>query len=159
MYDQLFLKLKYSHYTFHRNNKSLFSYQIFSVQKQPPEVFCEKIVLRNFAKFTGKYLCQNLFYNEVAGQACNFIKRETLTQVLSCELCKISKNTFFHRTPLVAASVLTLNILCLQPNSLQNLILYVDIFIHVSIEQCFVRVYFVVIKRLQQNWFWNFARE
>ena len=26
-----------------------------------PEVFCEKLVLRNFAKFTGKYLCQSLF--------------------------------------------------------------------------------------------------
>ena len=31
-------------------------------QKQPPEVFCKKDVLRNFAKFTGKYLCQSLFY-------------------------------------------------------------------------------------------------
>ena len=38
----------------------------------------------------------------------NFIKKETLEQVLSCELCKISKNTFFHWTPPVAASVLTL---------------------------------------------------
>ena len=28
-----------------------------------PEVFCEKGVLRNFAKFTGKHLCQSLFYN------------------------------------------------------------------------------------------------
>ena len=30
--------------------------------------------------------------------------KETLAQVFSCEFCKISKNTFFHRTPLVAAS-------------------------------------------------------
>ena len=28
-------------------------------------------------------------------QACNFIKKETLAQVLSCEFCDISKNTFF----------------------------------------------------------------
>ena len=27
-----------------------------------PEVFCEKIVLKNFAKFTGKHLYQNLFF-------------------------------------------------------------------------------------------------
>ena len=27
--------------------------------------------------------------------ACNFIKKETLTQVFSCEFCEISKNTFF----------------------------------------------------------------
>ena len=37
--------------------------------------------------------------------ACNFIEKETLAQVFSCEFCEISKNTFFHRTPLVAASV------------------------------------------------------
>ena len=27
---------------------------------QPPEVFCKKGVLRNFAKFAGKHLCQRL---------------------------------------------------------------------------------------------------
>ena len=32
-----------------------------------PEVFCKKCVLRNFAKFTGKHLCQSLFFNKVAG--------------------------------------------------------------------------------------------
>ena len=36
--------------------------------------------------------------------ARNFIKKETLAQVFSCELCKISKNTFSYRTPLAAAS-------------------------------------------------------
>ena len=36
-------------------------------QKQPPEVFCEKGVLRNFAKFTGKHLCQRLFLNTGQG--------------------------------------------------------------------------------------------
>ena len=48
-----------------------------------PAVFCEKGVL----------------------QACNFIEKETLAQLFSCEFCEISKNTFFYRTPLVAASV------------------------------------------------------
>ena len=37
---------------------------------------------------------------ENTGQACNFIKKESLAQVFSCEFCEISKNTFFHRTPL-----------------------------------------------------------
>ena len=31
-----------------------------------PEVFCKKGFLRNFAKFTGKHLCQSLFFNKVA---------------------------------------------------------------------------------------------
>ena len=52
--------------------------------------------LENFAKFTGKHLCQSLFFN-------NFIKKETLAQMFSCEFCEIFKNTFFKRTPLVAA--------------------------------------------------------
>ena len=33
-----------------------------------PEVFCKKGILRNFTEFTGKYLCQSLFFNKVAGQ-------------------------------------------------------------------------------------------
>ena len=60
-----------------------------------PEVFCKRGVLKNFAKFTGKQLCQSLFFNKVAGGACNFIKKESLAQVFSCEFCEISKNTFF----------------------------------------------------------------
>ena len=52
-------------------------------------------VFRNFAKFTGKHICQRLVFNKVAGQAYNFIKKESLVQLFSCEFCKISKNTFF----------------------------------------------------------------
>ena len=69
-------------------------------------MFCKKGVLRNLAKFTGKHLCQSLFFNKVVGLRLtyNFIKKETLAQVFSCEFCEISKNTFSHRTPPVAAS-------------------------------------------------------
>ena len=41
-------------------------------------------VLNNFAKFTGKHLCQGLFFNKVAGLACNVIKKEILTQMFNC---------------------------------------------------------------------------
>ena len=67
-----------------------------------------KVVLRNFARFTGKHLCQSLFFNKVAGrrpQACNFIKKETLVQVFPSEFCEISKNTFFTDHPWATASV------------------------------------------------------
>ena len=50
---------------------------------------------------------------------CNFIKKETLAQMFSCEFCEISKNTFFYRTRLVAASVLNTN------SSLRNFMLLV----------------------------------
>ena len=68
------------------------------------ELFCKKCVLRNFAKFTGKHLCQSLFFNKIVGLACNLIKKETLAQVFSCEFCEVSKNTFPYRTPPVAPS-------------------------------------------------------
>ena len=69
-----------------------------------PGVICKKGVLRNFAKFTGKHLCQRLFFNKAVGLACNFIKKETLALAFSCEFCEISKNTFSYRTLPVAAS-------------------------------------------------------
>ena len=70
-----------------------------------PEVFCKKGALRNFAKFTGKHLCQNLFFNKVAAlRPAALLKKETLAQEFSCEFCEISKNTFSYRTPPVAAS-------------------------------------------------------
>ena len=56
----------------------------------------KKGVLKNYAKFTGKHLAWP--------EAWNFIKKETLAQVFSCEFCEIFKNAFFHRTPLVAVS-------------------------------------------------------
>ena len=31
------------------------------------------------------------------------MKKETLAQVFSCEFCEIFRNTYFYRTPLVAA--------------------------------------------------------
>ena len=31
------------------------------VQKHPLEVFCERVVLKNFTNFTGEYLCWSLF--------------------------------------------------------------------------------------------------
>ena len=35
--------------------------------KQPPVVFNKKNALKNFVKFTGKHLCQSLFFNKAAG--------------------------------------------------------------------------------------------
>ena len=38
-------------------------------------------VLKDFVKFTGKHLCQSLFFNKVAGlRAATLFKKESLTQ-------------------------------------------------------------------------------
>ena len=68
------------------------------------EVFCKKGVLRNFAKLTGKHLCLSLFFNKVTGLRSATLLKKTLAQVFSREFCEIFKNTFFYRTPPVAAS-------------------------------------------------------
>ena len=44
---------------------------LLSFQKQPPNAFYEKGVLRNqkvSAQFTGKHLCQSIFFNKAAGR-------------------------------------------------------------------------------------------
>ena len=60
-------------------------------QKQPPEEFSDvkKVSL------------------ETRAQAYNFIKKETLAQMFSCEFCEISKNTFFTEHLRTTASAST----------------------------------------------------
>ena len=53
-----------------------------------------KSFLKSLAKFTGKHLA-------------NLLKKKTLAQVLSCEVCKFFKNSYFYRTPPVAPSFQT----------------------------------------------------
>ena len=55
-----------------------------NIQKQPPEVFYKKGVLRNFAEIYKFWNLQG-----------NFIEKESLAQAFSCQFCKISKNTVF----------------------------------------------------------------
>ena len=40
------------------------------------EVFCKKGVIRNFTKFTGKHLCQSLFFNKIAGLRVLGLRRQ-----------------------------------------------------------------------------------
>ena len=61
-------------------------------------------VFKKFLKFHEKILVLESFFNKVAGQACNFIKKKTPTQVFSSEICEIFKSTVFHRASQVAVS-------------------------------------------------------
>ena len=53
----------------------------------------KKDVHNFFSKFTRKHLCRVSFLIKL--QKALAIKKETLAQVLFCEFCEISKNTFF----------------------------------------------------------------
>ena len=66
----------------------------------------KKDIPRNFTKFTGKRLCQSLFFNKVAGlRPANWLKKETLAQVFSCEFCEISKLLFIKVRCLINVNV------------------------------------------------------
>ena len=51
--------------------------------------------LRNFAKFTGKELCHNLFFNKVAGLRPATLLKKRLWHRCFRVNCEILKNTFF----------------------------------------------------------------
>ena len=56
-------------------------------------------------------------------QACNFIKRESLAEVFSCEFCEISMNTFFTEHLWTTATALwhkVLHIKCTSYTSKKN---------------------------------------
>ena len=55
-------------------------------------------MLPKYRSSSPKVFCKNVF------KASNFIEKESLAQVFSCEFFEIPKNTFFYRTPSVAAS-------------------------------------------------------
>ena len=60
-----------------------------------------KVVLENFANFTGKHLLETLF---LIAAAWSFIKKETLTKVFPCEFCEIFQNTFLTEQSRVTVS-------------------------------------------------------
>ena len=46
----------------YRHLQGLNARNTYALQKQPPEVFHKKSVLKKFAKITGKRQCQSLFF-------------------------------------------------------------------------------------------------
>ena len=73
--------------------------------------------LKNFAKFTRKYLYQSLVFNEVAGLYLQLYLKKALAQVFSCEFCNIFKNFFCTKLHQATASVKRLAIIWSFPIS------------------------------------------
>ena len=70
-------------------------------------MFCKKVVLKNFANFTEKRLCQGLFFNKVAG-----LRPVTLLKKRPWHRC--FPVNFIYRTPLGGC-------FCIQENSMERL--------------------------------------
>ena len=61
---QIVIILNPIRFLFRKNKFLVEEHYIFRSSR--PEVFWKKGVIRNFAKFTGKHLCQSSFLNKVA---------------------------------------------------------------------------------------------
>ena len=73
-------------------------------RSSPAEVFCKKVFLKILQNSKENNCARTSFLIKLQAEAWNFIKKETLAQMFSCEFCEISKKTFSYRTPPVAAS-------------------------------------------------------
>ena len=61
------------------------------------ELFCKKAVIRNFTKFTGKHLCQSLFFNKVAGlRPTTSLKKRPLHSCFPVNFVKFLRTPFLQ---------------------------------------------------------------
>ena len=100
------LALKYLPLRIHRKLARIDEAKHFKkFRSSRPEMFCKKGVLRNFAKFTGRHLCQSLFFNKVAGlKPATLLKKRFWHRCFPVNFAKFLRIPFSCRTPPVAAS-------------------------------------------------------
>ena len=70
---------------------SMYFQGISLVKSSRPEVFCKKCVLRNFTKFTGKHLCQSLFFNK---ETFSLLKKRLWHRCFPVDFAKFLKTPF-----------------------------------------------------------------
>ena len=94
----------------------------FTVQTQSSWGVLQKRCSQKFHKIYRKEnTCARVsFLIKLQAQGRNFIKKETLAQVFSCEFCEISKNNFFTEHLQTTASFF-INLLCVCPLSFTGL--------------------------------------
>ena len=86
---------------FYYNNTELQNYERacpsrYKDRSSRLEVFCKKGVLGNFAKFTGKHLCQRLFFNKVAGlKPATLLKKSLWHRCFPVNFAKFLRTPFF----------------------------------------------------------------
>ena len=87
-------------------------FQYFSVScsiywKQSPQVFCKKDVLKSFAKFARKNLCQSLFFNDVKGLGPSILLKKRLRRrCFPVNFAKFLRALFYRTRPVAACDLL-----------------------------------------------------
>ena len=91
------------------------------IQKQPPEVFYKIIFWKNSQNSQDDICVRVSFLITLQPcEACNFIKKETSTQVFSCEVFKIFKYTIFTEHLPTTASWNIIQILALREKNAED---------------------------------------
>ena len=86
--------------------ESISRFWVLMIQKKPPKVLYEKGVVKNFTNFTGKHLCQSLFFKKFLRNSflrVSLLKKVSGTSIFLWILWNFQER-LFYRTPLVAAS-------------------------------------------------------
>ena len=88
--------------------------------------YSEAVAQRCFVKKVFLEFSQNSHENTGARDSFLIeLQTKALTQVFSCEFCKISKKNFFYRIPPVAASAYCHQLIaCIQPGVVLKLLLF-----------------------------------
>ena len=83
-----------------RNNRIIYLHERALSRSSHQRCSLKKGVLRNFAKLTGKFLCQSLFFNKVAGlRPATLLKKRLWHTCFPVNFAKFLRN-LFYRTPL-----------------------------------------------------------
>ena len=112
----VFFRSVFGHFSHSINPKHIerFRAKLFSSQSTIGSIHRGSSVKKVFLKISQnlqKSICVRIsFLIKLLAEACNFLKKETLPQVISCELCEIGatlylRATFFNVNPLVGDSV------------------------------------------------------
>ena len=71
---------------------------IVALEIQKQNMFFKTGVLEHFAKFTGKHLCQSLFFNKVAGAPATLLKKRLWHKCFLVNFAKFLRTSFSQNT-------------------------------------------------------------
>ena len=114
------------------NKQGFLNQHLLKVRSSCLEVFCKEGVLRNFAKFTEKHLCQSLL---LQASGLQIFKKESLTQVFSVNFAK-----FLFKMP-IPHNIWHLNLFCASSRCSHGFnFWFCQLFLGIISKMCFIRI-------------------
>ena len=118
-------------------------------RSSPPEVSIKKGVFKNFAKFTGKHLCQSLFFNKIAGRRpATSLKKRLWHRCFPENLAKFFRTLFLRKT----SGWLRLYHISIFPYFFFSFYIYIYIYIYNTFPYIAISLKFAIVDLLGQKW-------